>query len=330
MQQLISIVVPVYNEGDGLTATFKALRRFSHRLTQYQFEFIFVNDGSQDNSATLIEQQAKQDPRFKLINFSRNFGHQLAITAGLRYADGQAVAVMDADLQDPPTVIGHMLKKWEAGYDVIYGQRERRFGETWFKRTSAKLFYRVLQHITTTNIPVDTGDFRLMDQKVVRELNHLGEPDPFVRGLVSWVGFKQTAVLYQRQERKNGVSKYPLKKMVALAMAGITSFSTLPLKLAYWTGGVAIVTGLIGFNVMLFRHSWQTNSLIICSSFFLSGIILVNLGLLGSYVGRIFNAARQRPRYIIASTQGFNQLTAQSHNEKISQPRLPSGLRQHN
>lgn len=330
MQQLISIVIPVYNEGDGLTATFKALRRFSHRLTQYQFEFIFVNDGSQDNSAMLIEQQVKQDSRFKLINFSRNFGHQLAITAGLRYAKGQAVAVMDADLQDPPAVIGRMLKKWQAGYDVVYGQRSQRIGETWFKRTSAKLFYRTLQRMTTTHIPVDTGDFRLMDQKVVRELNRLGEPEPFVRGLVSWVGFKQTAVLYQRQERKSGVSKYPLKKMVALAMAGITSFSTLPLKLAYWTGGTAIVIGLADFSLMLFRQSWQTNSLVICSSFFLSGVILVNLGLLGSYVGRIFNAARQRPRYIIADTAGFNQLTKQVNTEKISQPRLPSGLRQQN
>lgn len=301
--ELISIVLPVFNEAAGIENTIDTLENFTNNQPQ-RFELIFVDDGSSDNSAELITQSQEYHQNIKLVQFSRNFGHQLAITAGIRYASGEAVVVMDADLQDPPAVIVDMIAKWHEGYDVVYGKRVSRDGESWFKKVTAAIFYRSLKKITSIQIPVDTGDFRLMDRQVVRELSKMDEPDPFVRGMVSWVGFKQTAVDYERQERIAGYSKYPLKKMMRLAMDGITSFSAFPLQLANWTGGLAIVFSFGYLIFSLFTHL-GSNQLMIFALFLMMGIVLLSLGMIGAYLFRIFEASRKRPLYIVAKTTGF-------------------------
>ncbi|KRN27946.1 glycosyltransferase [Lactobacillus selangorensis] len=249
----------------------------------------------------------QKNPAIRLVDFARNFGHQLAITAGLRYAHGTAVVVMDADLQDPPTVIPQMIDKWKHGYQVVYGKRAHRDGETWFKLASAKAFYRLLKKMTSIDIPVDTGDFRLMDRSVVDVLLQMNETDPFVRGMVSWVGFKQTSVEYERQERKAGTSKYPLSKMIKLALDGLTSFSLIPLKLAGWAGGFLWGISWLQLLGALVLGKLGSISFIIFALLNFSGLILGGLALLGLYVGRIFTASRQRPLYVVADTKGFKQ-----------------------
>ena len=229
--KLISIVLPVYNEHEILPTTIQTLEDFVAGQPQ-DYELIFVDDGSRDYSATIVEHARLKYHNLKLVQFSRNFGHQIAITAGIRYASGDTIVVMYADLQDPPEVIPAMIKQWQAGYQVVYGKRLQRDGETWFKKISAHWFYRILAKLTTIQIPIDTGDFRLIDRQVAETLKKVNEDDPYVRGLVSWVGFQQTAVEYERHERLAGKSKYPFKKMIKLAFDGITSFSAVPLKFA--------------------------------------------------------------------------------------------------
>ena len=306
-QELISIVLPVYNEEPGIETTIDTLERFISNQPQ-NFELIFVDDGSTDKSVELIENNQNFHQNIRLVQFSRNFGHQLAITAGIRYTSGDAVVVMDADLQDPPAVIVDMIDKWHQGFDVVYGKRLSRDGESFFKKVTASLFYRGLKRITNINIPLDTGDFRLMDAQVVEQLRQMNEADPFVRGMVSWVGFKQTAVTYERQERVAGTSKYPLRKMIRLAMDGVTSFSSFPLQLANWLGSLSIIFG-IGYLITSLFTTMNTIHFAVFAVFLMAGITLVTIGMLGSYLYRIFEASRRRPLYIVSKTVGFRSPT---------------------
>ncbi len=225
------------------------------------YELIFVNDGSSDDSIHMLKSLAQSDPAVKCINFSRNFGHQIAITAGTDYAAGEAIVVIDADLQDPPELILEMAEKWRQGFDVVYAVRTKREGETFFKKQTAAMFYRILRKLTDVDIPVDTGDFRLMDRKVVNEMNKLKEKNPFVRGLVSWLGFKQTAVYYERHERLAGETKYPLKKMLKLSLDGITSFSFQPLKLASYSGIALSAVGFIYAFIVVCMKLFTTSTI---------------------------------------------------------------------
>ncbi|WP_051999804.1 glycosyltransferase family 2 protein [Schleiferilactobacillus shenzhenensis] len=309
---LISIVLPVFNEEAGIEETIDVLLHYV-AARQERYELIFVDDGSRDNSVKIIREAMRRAPQIKLVEFSRNFGHQLAITAGVRYASGDAVVVMDADLQDPPSVIPAMIAKWQAGYAVVYGKRRHRDGESWFKKASAAAFYRILHSITNVNMPVDTGDFRLMDRQVVDVLDQMNEPDPFVRGMVSWIGFKQTGVLYDRKERYAGTSKYPLRKMLGLAMNGITSFSRLPLILGYWAAGVLGVSSILVLLGNLLRGTLTAETWVIITVALTGALILLALGAMGTYVGRMFTASRERPLYIVAKTEGFQQAQVHTH-----------------
>jgi glycosyltransferase involved in cell wall biosynthesis len=302
----LSLVIPIFNEELIIQELDRRLRALLGELPEVgaSWEVVFVNDGSRDRSLAMLKELAAGEPRYKVISFSRNFGHQAAITAGVDRADGEAVAVMDADLQDPPEVVRAMIAKWREGHDVVYGVRERRLGETWFKRTTAALFYRLLRSMLGgISIPVDAGDFRLMSRAVVLTLRALREQHRFVRGMVAWVGFKQVAVKYDRPARFAGETKYPLKKMLSFALDGITSFSTVPLRFATWlgviAGGIAIVTagwalvqGIRG-NVV---PGWTT--IMIAVSFGTCAQLLM-IGILGEYVGRIYEEVKRRPLYVI-------------------------------
>lgn len=300
----ISIVLPVYNEEEGILNTIEVLENFVKCQIE-TYEIIFVDDGSVDSSVDIIRHAQSQYDNIRLVEFSRNFGHQLAITAGIRYAKGDAVVVMDADLQDPPSVIPNMIEKWHEGFDVVYGKRLIREGESFFKRFSAKAFYRVMRKVANVDIPLDTGDFRLMDRKVVDALSKLDEPEPFVRGLVSWVGFKQTAVTYERQERNAGVTKYPLTKMIRLASDGITSFSEIPLKIVNYTGLISIIAGIIYGLITIFTGI-STLTFAISLMCVLSGMIMLALGIIGDYLYRTFDASKHRPQYVVSNSYGFN------------------------
>ena len=307
---LVSIVLPVFNEEELIATTINKLEKYVETRNE-RFELIFVNDGSTDRTVQIIKNHASRKPNIKLVNFSRNFGHQLAITAGIRYTSGSAVVVMDADLQDSPEIISKMISMWQQGSDVVYGQRVSRKGENKFKRYTAAMFYRLLDRITSVEIPVDTGDFRLMDRKVVDVLTSMDEPEPFVRGMVSWVGFNQTAIRYERQERVAGETKYPLKKMFKLAMDGITSFSNFPLKLISIIGsglfgiGVALILGGLIFN---FSDIDILASVIVA----MAGAVITSVGFLGSYIYRTFVASRKRPLYVVESLIGFSETANQS------------------
>lgn len=318
-KELISIVLPVFNEAQGIQKTIDVLLNYCDNRPE-RYELIFVNDGSSDQTKTIITKAIQAHNEIKLVNFSRNFGHQLAISAGIRYASGQAVIVMDADLQDPPSIIPEMIHKWHHGYDVVYGQRLHRDGETIFKKVTARLFYRMLKEMTNIEIPLDTGDFRLMDRRVVDILKQMPETDPFVRGMVSWVGFKQTAVKYDRQERFAGSSKYPLRKMIKLALDGLTSFSMVPLKIAQCLGGTFLGISLISLIVGLIGTFSLKIELLFLSTL-LGGTILCTLGILGNYLGRIFAQSRNRPLYVVSDTKGFrsqvNPLQIEEHHNRL-------------
>ncbi|KRK12667.1 glycosyl transferase group 2 [Lacticaseibacillus zeae DSM 20178 = KCTC 3804] len=306
----VSIVLPVYNESAGIGETIKELANYV-RARPERYELIFVNDGSTDDSADQIRAAVAKNPTIRLVDFSRNFGHQLAITAGIRYASGDAVVVMDADLQDPPRVIPEMLARWREGYDVVYGKRRKRSGETWFKKLTAETFYRVLKAVTSIDIPVDTGDFRLMDRRVVNVLKQMNEHDPYVRGMVSWVGYKQVAVEYDRQERTAGKTHYPLRKMLHLAMNGITSFSTVPLTIANWLSGFFLLVAVATTFVSLLLGRLSLLTWVISATFFVGAGVTFTIGLLGNYIGRMFAESRHRPLYIVADTYGFKTQAAQ-------------------
>jgi len=306
-----SIVIPAFNEEEVIRESYKRLKQVMDKADG-PYELIFVNDGSVDRTFEIIKEICKQDKNVKLINFSRNFGHQPAITAGMDNATGQAVVVIDADLQDPPEVILEMIKKWKEGYDVVYGKRIKRKGETVFKKLTAAVFYRILRAMTTVDIPVDTGDFRLIDRKVCDVMKNLTEKNRYIRGLVSWVGFKQVAVEYVREERFAGETKYPLKKMLKFAADAITSFSYKPLKLATYIGFFLSVLSFCYLIVVVCQKllggqtvpGWAS---ILAVNLFFNGIILIMLGVIGEYIGRIYDESKNRPLYIIKDKVGFEE-----------------------
>lgn len=305
-----SIVIPAYNEEAVIAESYKRLKAVMD-TTNEEYELIFVNDGSRDKTCEILSSICDKDKNVRLIDFSRNFGHQTAITAGMDNSSGQAVVVIDADLQDPPEVILDMIAKWKEGYDVVYGKRGKRKGETFFKLFTAKVFYRFLKSMTTVDIPVDTGDFRLIDRKVCDALSSLSEKNRYVRGLVSWVGFKQTDVTYVREERFAGETKYPLKKMIKFALDGITAFSYKPLKLSTYLGFLlsagSFIYLLAVICIKLFTDKavsgWAST---LSVSLFFNGIILIMLGIMGEYIGRIYDESKNRPLYIIREKKGFS------------------------
>ena len=302
----LSIVIPIYNEEENIDSLINRLRTVVAQM-QISCEYIFVNDGSKDHSFQLIKNLALADPAIKYIDFSRNFGHQIAVSAGLDLAAGDRVAIIDADLQDPPELIIDMFAKMDQGYEVVYAKRNNRNGESWLKKFTAKVFYRILKSITSVKIPVDTGDFRIIDRKVVNVLNQMPEHNKFLRGQISWIGFKQTYVEYDRKVRQAGSTGYTYKKMIRLALDGITSFSNFPLKVASICG--FMVSG-IAFMVMIYAlysryitkdyvEGWTST---IISVLFLGGIQLISIGIIGEYISRLSENARNRPLYVINET----------------------------
>ncbi|MEO6222676.1 MAG: glycosyltransferase family 2 protein [Vicinamibacterales bacterium] len=300
---LVSLVVPVFNEVQVLDTFYERATRALAALEGMTYEILFVDDGSQDGSFAKLAAYAARNTRIRVLKFSRNFGHQIAISAGVDYAKGDCVVIMDADLQDPPEVVAAMVAQWRQGFDVVYGVRSDRAGETPIKLATATMFYRLLGRMTNVHIPANVGDFRLMSRRVVDHLKQLREKDRFVRGLVSWVGFPQTGIVYKRDPRFAGETKYPFRKMVTFAFDGITSFSTLPLKLATWTGYAAAVLAvlyllsvfvqkMLGYTV----DGWAT---IMVAMLFMGAVQLICLGILGEYLGRVFNEVKPRPMYII-------------------------------
>lgn len=306
---LVSVVIPIYNEENIIQELFKRLNKTLKEFEE--FEVIFVNDGSKDNSLTLLKQIHSTDERFKIINFSRNFGHQISITAGIHHAAGDAVIVMDGDLQDPPELIPSLIEKWRDGNELVYAKRRVREGETKFKLLTAKWFYRILNAMSEVDIPLDTGDFRLMDRKVVNELNAMNENHRFIRGMVSWIGFRQTALSYDRDKRFDGETKYPLKKMLKFALDGITSFSSIPLYFSMYIGfGVAILAMayilvvLIKFFLGVTLPGYAS---LMVAILFLGGVQLITIGILGQYIGRIFTESKRRHLYIIEDKMGITE-----------------------
>lgn len=303
IQVRYSIIIPMFNEEAVIQETYRRIKKVMG-ATGEPYELIFVNDGSTDNCAQMIEEYSYWDESVKLIDLSRNFGHQVAITAGMDYALGDAVVIIDADLQDPPELIPEMIAEWKQGYQVVYAKRIKRNGESLFKKWSASLFYRVLRYSTDISIPVDTGDFRLMDRRVCDELKRLPEKNRFVRGLVSWVGFRQKAIEYEREERLAGETKYPFRRMLKLSLDGITSFSYKPLKLAGVLGALLSASGFLYLMYVLYLvlftdaavKGWAS---MIGITLTFNGFVLLMLGILGEYVGRIYDESKGRPLYIV-------------------------------
>jgi polyisoprenyl-phosphate glycosyltransferase len=308
--KLISVVVPCFNEEEVFEASLQRLLAVLNNMPSYDYELIFVNDGSKDKTSELIEAAAAKYPKVKGLSFSRNFGHQIAITAGLDKCKGDAAVVIDADLQDPPELIPKMIELWENGYDVVYGRRNIRDGESWFKLFTAKWFYRIINKLSDIDIPLDTGDFRLMDRKALDEFLKMRELYRFVRGMVSWVGFNQTYILYDRDPRFAGETKYPLKRMIRLATDAIMSFSTVPLRIATIMGFAASVVAAIGVVFVIINRIFTTNwvegwTLLMLAVLLMGGMILSVLGIIGGYIGRIYGEAKNRPLYIIKKSVGF-------------------------
>ncbi|MEN6436210.1 MAG: glycosyltransferase family 2 protein [Anaerolineaceae bacterium] len=306
MLPTFSIIAPVYNEKDCLDILVSRISEVMD-ITKEPWELVIVDDGSQDGSTDIIRRLAKQDCRVRPVIFARNFGHQVAVTAGMDYSRGKAVVIIDADLQDPPEVILEMIERWKEGYQVVYAVRTEREGETWFKRTTASVFYRLIARITDVKIPLDTGDFRLMDRKVVDVMGKMRERHRFLRGMSSWVGFKQTGVHYKRAARFAGKTKYPLKKMLALALNAITSFSYFPLQLATYLGFITVGVSILAIPAAIIVRLITQNPMlgqaaIFIAILFLGGVQLISLGILGEYVGRIYDEVKGRPLYIISES----------------------------
>ncbi len=317
IQPVYSVVAPVFNEEETLPHFYERMIAVMDGLGE-PFELLLVNDGSHDNSFRIMKELHERDPRVRVIDFSRNFGHQIAISAGLDYAQGQAVIIVDSDLQDPPEVIPRLVERWKNGAEVVYAQRATRIGETKFKLVTASLFYRLIRRITSVNIPRNVGDFRLMDRRVVDALVLMREQHRFMRGLSAWVGFRQEAVLYERQERFAGQTKYPLMKMIRFSLDAITSFSHLPLQLATTFGFILASISLIGIIVAAFIRLFvgaivgQASTLILV--LFLGGVQLIFLGIIGEYLGRIYDEVRARPLYIVHHVLGTEKPDHSSQN----------------
>lgn len=304
----LSVVVPCFNEQEVLHETHRRLTDVLGGM-RLDYELVYVDDGSRDRTPAILRELQSADRRVVVVRFSRNFGHQIAASAGLDYATGDAVVLIDADLQDPPEVIAEFVDRWQAGYDVAYGQRTEREGETPFKRVSASLFYRLLQRLTPIEIPPDTGDFRLMDRRVVEALGRMPEQDRFLRGMVSWVGFRQVAVPYRREARFAGVSKYPLRRMLRLAADAVMAFSPLPPRLASFAGLASLGAGILTLPVLagtalVGGSAPSSGSLVLVAVLLLGGAQLLGIGLLGEYAARIYRQVQGRPLYVVSETLG--------------------------
>lgn len=308
----ISVVIPMYCEEEVADICYKRVVSNLKKLSdRYSYEIIFINDGSKDSTLKILKKIASNDDNVKIISFSRNFGHQAAVTAGIRNVTGDAVIIMDADLQDPPELFEGMIEKWEEGYEVVYGKRKTREGESIFKLLTARMFYNTLNKLSEIEIPKDTGDFRLVDRKVIDVIASLPEHNKFLRGLFSWVGFSQYAYEYNRVNRVAGKTKYPFKKMFKLATDGILSFSAKPLKVVGAIGFFSVIVSILILVYSIVSFVFKLNSLtpgwtsIMCTMTFIGGIILISLGMIGEYIARIYEESLGRPEYIIDELINF-------------------------
>lgn len=306
---LHSVVVPVFNEIEGISA-FHERCSSAMRSVGDAYEIVYVDDGSRDGSWEALDAIAETDPHVRLVRFSRNFGHQTAISAGIEYSSGDTVSVIDADLQDPPEVIAQFIDRWRDGADIVYGVRNERKGDSWFKRTSASAFYRLLRGLSDVEIPVDVGDFRLLSRRAADALISMPEHDRYVRGMVAWLGFGAIGVEYARERRVAGVTKYPLRKMIRFALDGIMGFSVRPIRLAIWLGlfvsaaafvyaVILVILKLSGDHVV---EGWTSTTVLVL---LLSGVQLITIGALGEYISRIYTEVRHRPLYLTRETRGF-------------------------
>jgi len=308
-KMLVSVIIPVYNEEGNIQILNERLLAVLNKLDE-DYQLVYVNDGSMDRSLDLLHALAERDRRVKIINLSRNFGHQLAVTAGLDHCEGDCAVIIDADLQDPPELILELIKKWKEGFQVVYAQRIKRKGESFLKVFTAKVFYRLLKKLANVDIPLDTGDFRLIDRKVLDSLKAMPERNRFIRGMISWIGFRQTSVQYVREKRLSGATNYPLFKMFKFALTGLTSFSLVPLQLASYFGflvsGFSFLAGLYTIFLKFFTvrtiPGWTSLMIVLL---FLGGIQLITLGIIGEYIGRISDEVKQRPPYIIQDKINF-------------------------
>jgi glycosyltransferase involved in cell wall biosynthesis len=311
MRPLISVIIPVYNERGNLDALITRIHPILNTVTNHEFEIIFVDDGSRDGSSEMLDALNTRDPRHKVIHFSRNFGHQSALLAGLDATSGRAVVLMDGDLQDPPELIEQFIAKWKEGYEVVYAIRTQRKEPAW-KRWSYAAFYRIMKIIAEVDIPLDAGDFCLMDYQVVESLAAFHERNKFLRGLRSWVGFRQTGIKYERDLRYAGTPKYSLRKLISLALSGYIGFSSLPLRLAAWLGLFFAGAGFVLTIWVIFDkltnagvpQGWASTTAVILV---VGGVQLVMLGVIGEYLGKVYDEVRQRPHYIIRSRIGFSE-----------------------
>ncbi len=300
----ISIIAPIFNEEESLPMLRERISAVMDQ-TGEPWELILVDDGSSDGSRKIMEEYAREDGRIRPVVFARNFGHQIAVTAGLDYSLGDAVVVIDADLQDPPELILEMIQRWREGYEVVYAVRAEREGETWFKLLTASLFYRIIFRITDVKIPLDTGDFRLMDRKVVNVMNNMRERHRFLRGMSAWAGFKQIGVNYRRAARAKGETKYPFRKMLKLAINAVTGFSYFPLQMATWMGFIsaglaALIIPIVIIMRLLGSQEFSGQASTLVAVLFLGGVQLISLGILGEYIGRIYDEVKGRPLYVIS------------------------------
>ena len=305
----ISVIVPCYNEEAVILETHRRLTAVLAGLPDLDYEIIYVNDGSRDRTAEILRDLQTADTHIRIVLLARNFGHQMAVTAGLEHAQGAAIVIIDADLQDPPEVIPEMLARWREGYDVVYGVRTDRAGETRFKLFTAKLFYRLINGLSNIEMPLDVGDFRLIDRKVLAALNQMPERDRFLRGMVSWVGFRQSGVFYSRAARFAGETKYPLLKMVRFAADAVLSFSFTPLRLAIYMGFVALLAAFGGIIYAVYKYyeddvvrGWASTFVALL---LMSGVQLITIGIIGEYIGRIYGEVKKRPLYLVQERLGF-------------------------
>jgi glycosyltransferase involved in cell wall biosynthesis len=303
MNITFSIVAPIYNEVDNIHELYRRTKQVMESIGE-SWEMVLVDDGSSDGSTERIRELAAQDEHVRPVIFARNFGHQIAVTAGWDYARGKAVIIIDADLQDPPEVIPDLIARWREGYEVVYAIRAEREGESWFKKFTAALFYRIIFRITDVKIPLDTGDFRLLDRKVVNVMNSMRERHRFLRGMAAWVGFRQIGVEYKRAARYAGETKYPLRKMLRLALNAVTSFSYFPLQVATYIGFIAAGIAILAIPVVVYMRMTGSQAFFgqattLISVLFLGGVQLISLGILGEYIGRLYDEAKGRPLYIV-------------------------------
>ncbi len=312
MRPQYSLIIPIYNEEVTLPELYRRVSAVMDQLDGLA-ELVLINDGSRDRSLDLIRELHEKDPRVCYLSLARNFGHQIAVTAGLNFSRGQVVVIMDADLQDPPELIPELVEQWRQGYQVVYAQRTQRRKESWFKRLTAYLFYRILKRLADVDIPTDTGDFCLLDRRVVDVLNAMPERNRYIRGLRSWVGFRQTAVYFQRDPRFAGEVKYTLRKSVSLAINGLVSFSKVPLRLATYLGLLSALVALIMMGLVIYWRFFAPNSpltgvaTITVAIFFLGAVQLLSIGILGEYVGRIYEEVKGRPLYTLGEVGGWDE-----------------------